>query len=247
MISENMLTGHITRWTEDNMEKNVCIVNFNTTELTRAALLSLWKNTPDVKVTVFDNSDRIPFPEMDNVRIIDNTKGQIIDFNAFLEKFPFRSKSNIFGSAKHTKTIDTLFDYFPDGFVLMDSDILIKKDISCFFDDSYGYAGTLYSNTENRQRMVLRLLPFLCWINVPMCKEYGIHYFDPNRTWKLDMRKRSVYDLYDTGASFVEDCRHFLLPYNHIDINEYMIHFRRGSWGERDCSSWLEQNKELYE
>lgn len=244
-----MLTGHITRWTEDNMEKNVCIVNFNTTELTRAAILSLWKNTPDAKVTVFDNSDRIPFPEMDNVRIIDNTKGQIIDFVKFLKQFPERQKTcNNFGSAKHSKTIDTLFDYFPDGFVLMDSDVLIKKDISCFFDESVAYSGLPYNHRSNR---VLRLLPMLCFINVPMCKKYGIRYFDGRRSWKLNSNE-SRYMLYDTGASFIEDCRHYVLPYKEIDIREFLIHYKHGSYkykllnpfGEKE---WLEQNKELYE
>lgn len=39
------------------MERNVCTVNFNTPELTRAAILSLWKHTPGCQVEVFDDRD----------------------------------------------------------------------------------------------------------------------------------------------------------------------------------------------
>ena len=65
------------------MERNVCTVNFNTPELTRAAILSLWKHTPGCQVTVFDNSDRLPFGTMDGVRVIDNTRGRVVDFLDF--------------------------------------------------------------------------------------------------------------------------------------------------------------------
>ena len=46
------------------MNKNVAIVHYNTPELTEAAIRSLWKNTPDAAVTVFDNSDRRRFRAM---------------------------------------------------------------------------------------------------------------------------------------------------------------------------------------
>ena len=52
------------------MKKNVAIVHFNTPELTRATILSLWKHTPDCHVTVFDNSDRRPFEPMEGVTLI---------------------------------------------------------------------------------------------------------------------------------------------------------------------------------
>lgn len=226
------------------MEKNVCIVNFNTTDLTTAAIKSLWKNTPDCKVTVFDNSDREPFPETESVRIIDNTKGQVIDFAEFLSRFPNKARTyNNWGSAKHCYTIQRLFDYFPKGFVLMDSDVLIMKDISDIFDTSRLYVGEEHYRPKSLNARIARLLPFLCWINVPMCKEHNINYFDPQRSWKLNGRQ-----LYDTGASFLEDCRKSGLPVRWISLNEYIIHFGSGSWdANKSSQEFLTKYKHLYE
>ena len=55
------------------MEKNVCIVHYNTPVLTEAVIKSIRKRTPDVHITIFDNSDRYPFRKTDDVDIIDNT------------------------------------------------------------------------------------------------------------------------------------------------------------------------------
>jgi len=44
----------------------------------------------DVRINVFDNSDKRPFPEMDGVRVFDNTHGQLIDFRKFLSGYPKR-------------------------------------------------------------------------------------------------------------------------------------------------------------
>jgi len=227
------------------MEKNVCIVNFNTPELTSAAILSLWKNTPDAKVTVFDNSDTRPFPAMDGVTIIDNTKGQIIDFDEFLSRFPDKKQTrNEWGSAKHTYTVDRLFDYFPEGFVLMDSDVLVRKDISCFFDKDYACCGEVGDDHKSSYPRVPRLFPFVCWLNVPVLKENGIHYFDNARNWLLTSNRSVSY--YDTGASFIEDVIRAGLSIKEININEYIVHLGSGSWKDRSCVAFLEKYKNLY-
>ena len=72
------------------MRKEIAIVHYNTPELTVAAILSVRKHSlTDYHFTVFDNSDRRPFTkQMDGVTIIDNTKGQVIDFEAELAKYP---------------------------------------------------------------------------------------------------------------------------------------------------------------
>lgn len=224
------------------MEKQVCIVNFNTPELTRAAIKSLWKNTPDAKVAVFDNSDKRPFGVMEGVFVIDNTKGQIIDFKKFLAAYPEKvENANDWGSAKHTYTIDKLFDYFPDGFVLMDSDVLVKKDISVFFDESVAWTGKIY--IHKLKRHAPRLLPFLCWINVPMCIKHGIRYFDEDKNFKLNKNETR----YDTGGSFLYFCRDKELPSKEIDIDEYILHFGNGSWMKQSIfQEWLDKHKELY-
>ena len=64
----------------------IAIVHFNTPELTEAGILSLRKHGGAAwPVTIFDNSDRKPFKKkMKGVKVIDNTKGQVIDFDKFL-------------------------------------------------------------------------------------------------------------------------------------------------------------------
>lgn len=115
--------------------KNVAIVHYNTPELTAATIRSLWKHTPDAVVTVFDNSDRHRFRAMDGVRILDNTTGRLVDFAAMLGRYPEKMPTACnWGSEKHIASVDYLFDILPDGFVLMDSDVLVKRDITPFFD-----------------------------------------------------------------------------------------------------------------
>lgn len=229
------------------MEKNVCIVNFNTPELVRTAVSSLWKQTPDAKVTVFDNSDKTPCFEMDGVSVIDNTKGQVIDFQEFLSRFPDKQPtSNNWGSAKHCYTIQKLWEYFPEGFVLADSDVLFKKDITEFFNVDYAYAGTVYSNRKKDTKKVPRLYPFLCWINVPMCKAKGISYFDAARSYKLNSSTDPL-DLYDTGASFLEDCKKAKLPGLKLNIDEYIVHLGSASFeAKQSKEKWLKTYESLY-
>ena len=230
------------------MEHEVCIVHFNTPDLTRAAVQSIWKHSPGCKVTVFDNSTVKPFKPMDGVRILDNTKGQLIDFQKLLEGFPFKQPTdNNWGSAKHTCTVDFLWQYFPNGFVLMDSDAFVRKDITPLFDESVAYIGQELVEPSNILRQVRRLLPYICWINVKMCKEKGIKYFDPERSWKLKPGGPSTW--YDTGASFLEDCIKAGLPGKDIDISEYIEHFDGASHdnGLRSWRAWMESNKNLYD
>ena len=69
------------------MRKTVAIVHFNTPELTEAAILSIRKHGgKDYRIVVFDNSDKRPFPKRENVEIIDNTQGKIINFDLELAK-----------------------------------------------------------------------------------------------------------------------------------------------------------------
>lgn len=227
---------------------DVCIINYNTPELVSAAIASLRKNTRDASVTVFDNSDKLPFRRDCGVSVIDNTSGQIIDFVEFLERFPHKLHTTIndWGSAKHTYTVQKLWEYFPDGFVLMDSDVLVKKDISDIVDTGVAYAGQEHVNRKNIHSLVPRVLPMLCWINVPMCVASGIKYFDPKRNWKLT-GTRNPKKWYDTGASFLEDCRRAAVPAKNIDISEYILHYGAGSYKRSvGYEEWLEENKELW-
>ena len=223
---------------------DIAFVHYNTPELSGALVRSIRKWTPDARITVFDNSDRKPFPETEGVTIYDNTRAQIIDFDAFLERFPRRKldeKSN-FGSVKHTMSVDWLFDVLTDGFVLLDSDVLLKRDVSEIADPSVSWCGQLgHGLVFAYGRFRPRALPFVCWLNVPMAREHGIRYFDETRTWKLEPTM-----FYDTGASFYLDCRRFDLPERQICWEDYAVHFKGGSWDDRDPTQFLWENRALY-
>ena len=228
--------------------RNVVIVNFNTQKLTECAIRSLNKQTPGCKVYVFDNSDKYPFVNgFDNVDVIDNTKGQLIDFDQILDQYQdkYPCPENNYGSARHCLTIDKCFDLFPDGFLLMDSDVLVKKDVSVFFDDSSAWVG-LVEIHKNRWNIPLpRVLPYLCYINVRMLSENGIRYFNGEKMWFLSRTRPNM--LYDTGCWFFEDCLCHKLPENHINIDDFILHLHHGSWNTNEDAEWLEHNKELWE
>ena len=227
------------------MEKNVVIVHYNTPELTVAAIRSLWKNTPDAKVTVFDNSDKYPFPDMDGVTVVDNTKGQIIDFQKMLDRYPAKIPTACnWGSEKHIASVDYFFDVLSEGFVLMDSDVLVKKDISSLFDPSLAWIGGIEHHPKFWFQAV-RCFPFLLWINVPMLRERGIRFFHEGYVYKMSHRGGAPY--YDTGGSLYKDCLDAGLPYKEINLDEYIVHLGGASCYPIAWRTWLERHKNLYE
>lgn len=239
-------------------QKTVAIIHYNTPELTMAAIGSLLKNGGGpFRVVVFDNSDTRPFEGATNVRVFDNTKGQIIDFDAELEKYPERDRSIgcakgcEFGSVKHMMTVQKLWELLPQGFVLMESDILIKKNIDEFFNEQYSVYGYCQKAQPHNPFGIGRMLPMLCWMNVPMLTREGAKYFDPTRTYGLlPGGRQNRNNWYDTGAVLLEDIltkRPRLKGY-HRDIREFVEHYGSGSWAKNDLSqqmAWLEQHKNL--
>lgn len=203
------------------------------------------------KIYVFDNSDEDPFVnKFDNVQVIDNTKGQIIDYNKFLSGYPeARStpRSN-FGSVKHTLAVDKCFDLIPGGFILMDSDVLVKQDISCFWDESKAWVGEACVETHQdaRRTKVQRLLPFLCYINVPILKRHGVRYF--NEDWMWFLKRVYPNELYDTGAWFYKDCIERGLQHTEIGLGPYIEHYYHGSHAFRNETlfDWIVEHKELW-
>lgn len=89
----------------------ICIVHYNTPNLTDALVRSIKRNTPDSYIYIFDNSDVNPWVKhYDNMTVFDNTKGQIINFEEWLTHYPKRDRGigaavNDFGSAKHQNPI----------------------------------------------------------------------------------------------------------------------------------------------
>jgi len=234
--------------------KDVLIIHHNTPELTAACIRSLWKNTPDARVTLFDNSDRKPFDankiKIDNAQtgcgamlcITDNTHGQVVDWKTWLGQFSNKIPcGNDYGSAKHCYSVDVCMDRFPDGFVLMDSDVLVKRDITPLWNNRYAWIGSSHSNVLRKFGFnVWRVKPFICYINTPMLTKHGIRYFDPNRMWGLHN------DGYDTGAVLYADCKKAGLPSLEVNIGEYIVHLRHASWCEKPADEWLEKYRNLW-
>ena len=239
-------------------QKTVAIIHFNTPELTMAAIGSLLKNGGGpFRVVVFDNSDTRPFEGATNVQVFDNTRGQIIDFEKELEKYPERDRSIgcakgcEFGSVKHMMTVQKLWELLPQGFVLMESDILIKKNIDEFFNEQYSVYGYCQKAQPHNPFNIGRMLPMLCWMNVPMLTREGAKYFDPTRTYGLlPGGRQNRNNWYDTGAVLLEDIltkRPRLKGY-HRDIREFVEHYGSGSWAKNDLNkqmAWLEAHKNL--
>ena len=242
-------------------EKTVAIIHYNTPELTEAAIKSIRKHGGEAyRVVVFDNSDTRPFEKpMRGVEVIDNTKGQVINFDDELAKYPERdrtigcAKGCEFGSAKHMMTVQELWELLPDGFVLMESDVLLKRDIEEFFADGYSVYGYWQKSQPNNPFYIGRMLPMLCWMNVPMLKARGAMYFDPTRTYGLlPGGRQNRNNWYDTGAVLLEDImrnRPHLKGY-HRDIREFVEHYGSGSWANNDLwqqTAWLEKHRDLWQ
>lgn len=212
------------------MKKNIIIVNYNTQEFVDKLIRSINHFVDDAIIYVFDNSDTQPFKNcFDNVNIIDNTNGSIIDFNLFLSKYPNKNLSsgrlNNWASAKHCYTIEKCIEMFDENFILLDSDIILKKDISELFDDSY-----IYIAEESTQgNGIKRVTPYLCFINVVMCKNNNIHYFDERYMHGLRFTHSS--DEYDTGAGFFINANK--LSHKNIKCTDYIVHYGHGSWVQK--------------
>ncbi len=227
------------------MDKNILIVHYNTPDLTTAAVLSVRKNCHDCRIFIFDNSDLFPFPPMEGVNIIDNRNQELLDFDSMIASFSNRAVSdNGYGSAKHCYSVDYCMDLFDDGFVLLDSDVLVKKDLSDLFDDTVCWAGQQHISKRHKIN-IRRVYPFCCFINTRMCRESGIRYFDREHMWQLSDSKRGKW--YDTGAWFLEATRN--LPHRDIVTVDYIEHYGGGSFKEKKVQSkseWLSEHSHHY-
>ncbi len=232
------------------MEKpivNICIVHFNTPLLTECLIKSINKFTPNSKIFLFDNSNKLPFVyRQDNLVYYDNTKGQLINFDKWLQNYPNKTprywKANRCASAQHCYTIQKCIELIDDNFILLDSDVLLKRDITELFDENYIFAGEL----GNAHNSYLRVFPWLCYINVKKCKELGISYF--NDKYMLGLNTTDDCDWYDTGAYFYEQCKNH--QFKRISDNSYIVHLASASWnsthGKAAQEKFLLENKNLY-
>ena len=238
------------------MVKNICIVHFNTPVLTSHLVMSINKYTPGTNIYIFDNSDKLPFVNnFDNVTVFDNTKGQIINFDEWLKKYPEKNKSggktNKWGSAKHAYSVEKCMELIKEPFVLFDSDVLVKKDFTELFDEIVCYKGEVVYQPNSR---VKRVLPFICFINTPMCLSKKIHYFDEN--YMHGLRVGPTGDRYDTGAALYLLTEKNKGLHREIKTSDYIVHYGNGSWvsaaekikkpKHMPVGAWLEKYKDYW-
>lgn len=241
------------------MKKEVAIVHYNTPELTEALVKSIRKHGgEEYHVTIFDNSDERPFKRrMKGVKVVDNTQGQVVDFEAELAKFPDKQehvrKSSNFASTKHQLSVQKLFELLPQGFVLVDSDVLIRKNIDFLWDEQYAAVGAVQRKQPSYKVEINRLLPMLCYLNVPLLTANGAKYFDPARTFGLLAGEMNRCNWYDTGAVVLEDIRRTkpqLVALVYASLNDCYVHYVHGSWKGNDVEAqkkWLEEHRELWD
>ena len=226
---------------------DILTVHYNNPLLLEGLIRSVRKYT-DCTIHVFDNSDEEPFTKkFDGVEVIDNTKRQIFDLQHILEQYPDRKKGlfSPWGSVMHTKSVDVCFDLLPDGFILMDSDVLVKKDFTWIWKEECAWVGEI-KNDGPKGVYVDRVLPFLCYINVPICKANGVRYFNGEWMWNLTTKKPNTF--YDTGAWFLRDTMEKDLHYEKFVVSDYVEHFSHGSHEmlNVDYYDWLMENKKLW-
>ena len=239
----------------------VAIIHYNTPELTRACIGSLIYNggvEDRLHIVVFDNSDEKPFGFAGGVTVIDNTQGQVIDFDEELAKFPDRdmtigcAKGCEFGSAKHMMTVQKLWELIPQGFVLMESDVLIKKSIANLWQTEYATVGHNQLAQPQNPFGIGRICPMLCYMNVPLLTKHGAKYFDEKRTYGLlPGGRENRNNWYDTGAVLFEDIVNTKpwLRGKHVDIKELVEHFGSASWRKNDKAAhqqWIDAHSHLF-
>ena len=242
-------------------KRQVAIVHYNTPELTEAAILSLrLHGGEDYHITVMDNSDERPFTvQMPGVTVLDNTKGKLVNFEKELAKHPDRCEElgNIFGSAKHMMSVQYLMDkVLKQGFVLMDSDVLIKAPIDMMFMPDRAVCGYIQTwQTANNPGKHDRLVPMLLWLNVPMLKKGKGRMYDPKRCFALQAGGRdNPANWYDTGAALLEDVRTHRNGLNGTCLSrdvytKIFIHYQQGSWrrtDQKEHMAWLQRNAKLW-
>lgn len=234
------------------MKKNVLIVHYNTPLLTEKLIQSVNKHVSDANIYIFENSNKLPLEnKWDNVTILDNTKGQIINFDSWLKKYNNRTKStaapNNYGSPKHCYSVNTFMNMIKEPFVLLDSDVLVKNDFSELYNKTDCiYCGEVRVPGNKRTRV----LPFICYINTPMCIKNNIHYFDENMMHGLFVTPQG--DQYDTGSSFYYNTVKF--KHEEINFSDYVIHYGAGSWSNSPLDKkdkippedWLNANKRYW-
>ena len=238
--------------------KQIAIVHYNTPELTEVCIMSIRKVGCNWPITVLDNSDKRPFNKhMKLVKVLNNRKQQLIDFDTALKKYPEKcwdmAKKSNWGSVKHMMSVQYLWGVLKEGFILVESDVLITKPFDFLWDEQYAACGKAQW-FKGRRMEKDRLVPFLCYMNVPLLVKNGAKYYDAARSWGLQPGgMQNPQNWYDTGAPLLEDIintKPQLTARLYPDLDKYYIHYCGGSWRGNDMkkqAEWLKKYEKYWE
>lgn len=223
----------------------ILTTTFNENILTGMMLKSFAKQLGKLPtVVIIDNGNRIPIdPRLKQAfNIIDNFNHKILPD----ENQPSRN---------HCIALDyTLNKHIHTKWVLLvDNDILFKPSVKNFintFDESADCVGEIGWDVIKPER----LFPYFCLINMEKYKQDNIHYFDPNKCMKLfDENGNELHNvsnghsgLYDTGYSFLESIKKKKWAIREIQINDYIVHLKNGSFGSKNVCEFLMKYKDLH-
>lgn len=253
------------------MKNTIAFVNYNTTELSNALIGSIRKSQKKhFDIIVFDNSDKTPFvTEYKDVRIIDNTKAQVIDVASLAYQAAKETNTTDefnFCSVKHALSIQRLIEILHDeglqGVFICDSDILLKRDLDDFTKFAWlRHRVAAVGRVQKQKGFKPRLLPFLCYLNLDLIFRLGIKYALPREVNPIKHKA-------DTGAYFLKQVFAHNASIGIVPIDEYFEHYHNGSWHEwirafeannpnvewakgniqkPSPSEWLSQYKHLYQ
>lgn len=231
----------------ENMTSNLSImtVNFNTPEFIFALYNSLKKQNSWFQGTfyVIDNSDIKVLSKFNSKEIeIYHFDNNLYHFLDILPKSKYKVAGN-YNSARHAFTIDWGIKNIikTDHLLLLDSDIILNKDIEFLYREfvANNYALMGYKRTTYEKFCIA---PWFCFINVKMMRELDLNYFDQNRILYVNDNLK-----YDTGASLYEDfISHNKKIKEYNNDNEFYIHLKGGSVKQINKTDYLKKYSEFF-
>lgn len=233
------------------------IVHYNTPELLTCCISSILKQYENTQIMIFENSNKYKFENIfgNNVKIIDNSNNQLINFDIEIEnliknnnldkKLTLDAEKQVsnFGTFKHSLSVQYLLDTINEDFILLDSDVLLKKRLD--IDASSSIIISDYN--ENR------IIPFIIKFNIKVVKQHKILFCDNKHILPVKPLPE-----YDTGGYFLSQIKDKNLNITKINYEDYIVHYGNGSWKENgnkksslkrykiDKFQWLNVFKELW-
>lgn len=196
---------------------NYLIVNYNTSLLVNALISNVFFIDKEAKIFVLDNSDKEKFNTKYDVHVLDNTKGKLLNLEMKWREItdkPYEAN----GSWRHAMSVEWFYEETNEPFILLDSDVIIKKPFFNLITHDILFAGDVSCN---------RVMPMFLYINTPLCKEKNKKFFDGVSICPF----KNV----DTGHYFYNECKKD--KYLSFNMFEYIYHLGGASY-----KAWCKPN-----